>query len=126
MRHVQLSAVTFAAAALMCGCTGGHAVRSYEVATGGYAQSGRQLVVQYRCGKCHTIPGIPHADGVFGPPLTAVARRTLIAGEFPNVPANLAHWIQSPKSMKPKTTMPQLGLSEQESRDVAAYLYTLR
>jgi len=28
--------------------------------------------------------------------------------------------------MKPRTAMPELGLSEQQARDVAAYLYTLR
>jgi cytochrome c1 len=32
----------------------------------------------------------------------------------------------SPQTMKPRTAMPELGLSEQQARDVAAYLYTLR
>lgn len=72
------------------------------------------------------IPGIDHADGSFGPPLIAMSRRTYIAGEFPNVPQNLVHWIQSPPSMKPKTAMPVLGLAQQEATDVASYLETLR
>jgi cytochrome c1 len=50
----------------------------------------------------------------------------MIAGELPNTPNNLVHWIQSPKSVEPNTAMPELGLSEQEARDVAAYLYTLQ
>lgn len=32
----------------------------------------------------------------------------------------------SPRSMKPKTAMPDLGLSGQQAKDVAAYLETLR
>jgi len=63
---------------------------------------------------------------VFGPPLTSFGDRTYIAGNFPNVPKNLVHWIMAPQMMKPKTAMPDLGLSEQQARDVAAYLYTLR
>jgi cytochrome c1 len=52
--------------------------------------------------------------------------RTMIAGDFPNMPENLAHWVQAPTSMKPKTAMPDLGLTDQQARDVAAYLETLR
>lgn len=112
-------------AGIMTGCSGGRAARNYAVATGGYASSGRDIV-QLRCGQCHTVPNVTRADGVFGPPLAMFARRTLIAGQFPNTPENLVPWIMSPKSMKPATAMPELGLSEQQARDVAAFLYTLR
>lgn len=54
-----------------------------------------------------------------------LARTTYLAGEIPNNPANLVHWVQAPTSLKPATTMPDLGLSEQQARDVAAYLETL-
>jgi cytochrome c1 len=53
-------------------------------------------------------------------------QRTFIAGEVPNSPENLVRWIRSPKSIEPGTAMPELGLSDQDARDVAAYLYTLR
>lgn len=72
------------------------------------------------------IPGVRHANGAFGPPLMAMSRRTYIAGEFPNIPANLVRWIQSPTSMKPRTAMPDLGLTHQQATDVASYLDTLR
>jgi cytochrome c1 len=36
------------------------------------------------------------------------------------------HWIESPTSMKPKTAMPDLGLTQTQATDVAAYLQTLR
>jgi len=35
-------------------------------------------------------------------------------------------WVITPQEMKPGTAMPDLGLSEQQARDVAAYLYTLQ
>ena len=111
---------------LLSGCTGDKALSSYQAATGGDAIHGEQVIVQYRCGSCHTIPGIRHAKGVFGPPLNDWARRSIIAGEFPNEPETLVRWVQSPTSMKPATAMPDLGLSEQQARDVAAYLETLR
>ena len=81
---------------------------------------------KYKCGSCHSIPGIPGADGQFGPPLLAMSRRTYIAGEFENVPNNLVRGIQDPEAMKPTTAMPDLGLDQQEATDVAAYLQTLR
>jgi cytochrome c len=112
-------------AILLSGCLGGEAHPGYPVATGGSADRGRQVMVHYQCGKCHTIPGIRDAHGVFGPPLIAMGSRTVIAGNFPNVPENLVHWVQAPTSMKPKTAMPDLGLTDQQARDVAAYLETL-
>jgi cytochrome c1 len=114
------------AGGLISGCTGGQSVAGYPVWTGGRAHQGQKVIAQYRCGSCHSIPGIRDADGVFGPPLVAMGRRSYIAGIFPNEPETLVRWIKSPESMKPKTAMPNLGLSDQEARDAAAYLYTLR
>ena len=121
-----LGFVVCLATGLLCGCKGGQAIRPYTVQTGGSASQGRLTIVAYGCGKCHTIPGIHGTNGVVGPPLVALSRRTYIAGNFPNTPENLVHWVMNPQSMKPKTAMPELGLSEQQARDVAAYLYTLR
>lgn len=111
---------------LWTACEGGRTTRPYEVSTGGDPERGRQLIDGYRCGACHTIPGIPNAKGVVGPPLMFFGRRTMIAGELPNSTENLIRWVRSPKSVEPATAMPTLGLTEQEARDVAAYLYTLR
>jgi len=107
-------------------CTGGKITSPYTVETGGDSHRGAALINQYRCGACHLIPGIHNARGMVGPPLIYFGQRTFIAGEVPNSPANLVQWIRSPKSIEPGTAMPALGLSEQEARDVAAYLYTLR
>jgi len=116
----------FIFAGMTSACTGGRTTGGYSISTGGDPHRGQAVIVQFRCGACHTIPGIKDANGVFGPPLNWFARRTYIAGNFPNVPDQLVSWILSPPSMKPKTAMPQLGLTDQQARDAAAYLYTLR
>lgn len=121
-----LSLILFAIVTLLCGCEGGKERRAVTVQTGGSPRRGRALIAEYKCGSCHVIPGIRHATGNFGPPLIAMSRRSYIAGEFPNEPSNLVHWIESPTSMKPKTTMPDLGLTQTQATDVAAYLQTLR
>lgn len=114
------------AGATICACTGGQTVHGYAVHTGGSPQRGEQVIMKYRCGACHTIPGIRGANGVFAPPLTALGQTSYIGGVIPNTPENLVRWIQSPPSVKPKTAMPALGLSKQQARDAAAYLETLQ
>jgi cytochrome c len=116
----------FAALALLSGCTGGRTVFAYTTPTGGDFARGKQLIAAYGCGSCHLIPGISGAEGMVGPPLLAFGRRTYIAGEIPNKPANLVVWLINPKSVEPGTAMPVLGLSEQQARDISAYLYSLR
>lgn len=119
-------AITGAALACLTGCTGGRTVFAYTTTTGGDAGHGKELMIQYDCGSCHSVPGIRGAEGLVGPPLILFGRRTYIAGELPNTPDNLVKWIRDPQSVEPGTAMPKLGLSEEQARDVAAYLYTLR
>lgn len=111
---------------IIAGCRGGRYTRTVEIVPGGNPRSGARVIEQFRCGACHTIPGIKDANGLVGPPLILFARRTYVGGEVPNTPPNLIRWIQDPKSIEPGTAMPDLGLNEQQARDVAAYLYTLR
>lgn len=115
------------AAAFFVGCTGDRdtGVR-YTVRTGGTARRGESVIMDKNCGSCHTIPGVSGAKGVVGPPLMFFSRRTFIAGQLPNNPDNLIRWIRSPQSVEADTAMPNLGLTEQQARDVAAYLYQLR
>ena len=61
-----------------------------------------------------------------GPPLNDIAGRKYIAGRPPNNADNLARWIRDPRQVDPLTAMPQLGVSEADARDMAAYLLTLR
>lgn len=94
---------------------------------GGDPKRGR-LTLQsgYGCGACHVIPGVPGAIGKVGPPLTDWAERAFIAGNLPNTPENLVRWVRYPQAVEPGTAMPDLGVSEPDARDIAAYLYTLR
>ena len=95
-------------------------------ATGGDPEQGRLKIRNYGCHSCHTIPGVTGADALVGPPLIHWSRRVYIAGELPNTPENLMKWIQHPPQVEPKTAMPDMGVTEQDSRDIAAYLYTIR
>ena len=99
---------------------------AYVLTGGGNARTGRETILKYGCNACHTISGVPGARGLVGPPLDGVADRQYLAGELPNKPENMMKWIQHPHSVEPHTAMPEMGVSEQDSRDIAAYLYTLR
>ncbi|MFC5499708.1 c-type cytochrome [Caenimonas terrae] len=93
---------------------------------GGDLRRGEALIRQFGCASCHAIPGIGGARGNVGPPLNHVGSRTFIAGMLRNNPANLVRWIRTPQSVVPGNAMPDLGLTEVQARDIAAYLYTLR
>lgn len=54
------------------------------------------------------------------------ARRASIAGMLPNTPEQLLNWLRAPQSLKPGNAMPDLGLSDADARDIAAYLYLIR
>lgn len=123
---VLSSLVVFVGAVTFLGCEGGKDLPTYPVATGGNAAHGKQLIQNYGCGACHIVPGVQGARGLVGPPLLYFGQRTMIAGELPNTPDNLVRWIQNPPAIEPKTAMPDLGLTEDQAYDIAAYLYTLR
>jgi cytochrome c1 len=118
--------LAIAMAALLASCTGGKETPGYEVRMYGSPHRGKDLIQNYGCGSCHTIPGIYTAQGLVGPPLYFFGRRTMIAGELPNSSDNLVRWIRDPKAIEPGTAMPNLGLSSEQAHDIAAYLYTLR
>jgi len=92
---------------------------------GGSRDRGLETIVDAGCGTCHTIPGVPSADGKVGPPLVDFAERAIIAGRVPNTVPNAIRWVRAPQQVEPGTAMPDLGLSAQQARDVVAYLYTL-
>lgn len=91
----------------------------------GDADRGRQAIVEYGCAACHTVPGVTGADATVGPPLTAWAERSSIAGVFPNRPEYLVAWIHDPQAIMPGSIMPNTGISVEGARDISAYLYTL-
>ena len=94
--------------------------------TGGDPYLGRDAIQKYGCDTCHTIPGVPTADATVGPPLTKVARRMYLAGHIENSPENMRRWIEHPRAHDAKSAMPEMGVTARDSRDIVAYLYTLR
>ena len=90
--------------------------------TGGDPRQAPDLVRRFGCAGCHVVPGVRGANGRQGPPLQQVGARVWLGGVLPNSPENLVRWIQDPRLISPRTAMPRTGISEQEARDVAAYL----
>ncbi len=119
-------ALVLASAMALAGCTGGTQVAEAYTPPIGNPDRGRADIEQFRCGACHTIPGVTGANGRVAPPLDFFSRRTFVGGEVPNSPDNLVRWIKDPKSIEAGTAMPTLGVSDQQARDIAAYLYTLK
>jgi len=86
---------------------------------------GAALISWYGCGTCHSVPGVPGANTLVGPPLDHFAQRGYVAGMLRNTPDNLIRWIRDPQKIVPGNAMPALGIDEHDARDIAAYLYTL-
>jgi len=103
-----------------------HRIEKAAAASIGSERRGRELADRFGCGACHVIPGVQRAEGRIGPPLNGIAKRIYVAGALPNIPPNMIAWLQHPQRINPATAMPDVGLSETEARDVAAFLYTLK
>lgn len=98
-----------------------------EGSTGGDIGRAVPLMLANGCAGCHTINGVPGARGQVGPRLdSALGARVYIAGTLPNTPANMITWLRFSRRIQPHTGMPSTGISEQDARDIAAYLYALR
>lgn len=97
--------------------------RVARAVTGGNPERAPPLLRRYGCSGCHTIPGIPGADGQVGASLADIRKRVYVGGGTTNSAENLVRWIVLPQSFSPASAMPATGISEDEARDVAAYLY---
>ncbi len=99
--------------------------RRASAMTGGNPDHGRALAKEKGCAGCHDIPGVDGANGSVGPALSAFSHRVFIAGVLSNTPAHLHQWLLDPPAIDAKTAMPNVGLSDREATDIAAFLYTL-
>lgn len=127
--RLRTRVATVLATAFVCGCGLGEHMSDLPLphagASGGSVARGQSLLAQYQCGSCHVIPSVEASRGTDGPPLAAFGRRSYIAGHVPNGPDALAHWIVAPSSLVPGTTMPSMGVSQRDARDMAAFLLAL-
>lgn len=77
-------------------------------------EEGKRLVTEKGCTSCHMIKGV----GVsVGPDLAGVAKRL--------DPDTLHKRLKDPKSVNPDSIMPNLGFSDEEIKEITAYLKTL-
>jgi cytochrome c len=128
-KRKALAAAGLALMAMLGGCGGksdSDIERQAAAMTGGEPAHGKEVIGRYGCATCHTIPGVDGARGQVGPSLAGIAVRSYLAGKLPNTPPNMIKWIREPQEVQPGTAMPELGVTEQDGKDIAAYLYTLR
>ena len=118
--------VTLASLLALLSCGGYSGRAAAEAAAGGNVERGVAAINRYGCGTCHTISGVRGANGQVGPPLTGIASRVYIGGVLENRPENMLRWIQNPREVDALTAMPVLGVTEQDARDIASFLYTLK
>jgi cytochrome c2 len=107
--------------ALATGCGGGSS--SHREVADASVDRGATAIQTYGCGSCHQISGIDGATGRVGPSLHGFSDRLYVAGSLPNTTANLVRWIRYPQAVYPGTVMPDLGVTDRDARDIAAYLY---
>ena len=111
-------------AALIAVTAGCGTAKSPELVPNGNSERGARLIERYGCGSCHTIPGIERASGRVGPSLEDFREIRTIAGRIPNNPRNTARWVRDAQKLEPGTIMPDFDMSEQDARDIVAYLYS--
>lgn len=109
--------------AMLCGCA--DKSDPPRTITGADPKRGLDVIARVGCAACHDTPGVNWPRGVTGPSLQGFADSPMIAGQFPNRPDFLIHFLKDAPSMAPATAMPAMPLTNAEARDVAAYLYTL-
>jgi len=87
---------------------------------------GRQLVTDKGCVACHRFPDVKWPRGGLGPSLEHFGRQGLIAGRLPNQPGVLMQFVRNAPDHLPGTAMPAIPMTDQEARDVTAYLLQLK
>ncbi len=95
-------------------------------ATSGNPEIGEATGRRLGCGACHQVGAAAGTSGKVGPALKDLSARAEIAGKTANEPQSLIAWIQHPQAISPGVGMPDIRMSDQDARDIAAYLYTLR
>jgi cytochrome c oxidase subunit II len=94
-----------------------------QAAQGPEYAAGEKLFTAKGCVACHALYAVNAPKGMVGPNLANVgARSYLAAGTLKNTDENLAHWIRDPQGIKKGVLMPNLGVSEADSKALAAFL----
>ena len=95
----------------------------------GGEEVGRRVAeaLDYRLVDEEILQQAAESSGVIGPDLTHFASRKRFAGSLmESTPDNIAKWIENPDHMKPGALMPNLGMTGEQSKAIAAYLLSLK
>ncbi len=123
MKVIHLG-IAVAIVLFLSACSGGvNGMPEPHPASKNTIEAGRHLIASYGCGSCHFIPGVAGANGTVGPPLDRFYERMYIAGHLTNTEENLVKWIRNPQQVIPGTAMPNMGVTDKDAQDIAAYLY---
>jgi cytochrome c oxidase subunit 2 len=96
---------------------------SPQASQGSQYAAGEKLFTAKGCVACHALYAVNVPKGMVGPNLANVGARSYIAaGTLKNTDENLAHWIRDPQGIKKGVLMPNLGVSEPDSKTLAAFL----
>jgi cytochrome c2 len=101
---------------------------------GADAAEGRELLDTKGCGVCHKMTGVDSLVSSALPATVKVADLGRAVRLAPDLrvarerwtPAHLVRWLVHPSAVKSDAVMPDLGLSEVEAKNIAAYLLTAK
>lgn len=89
-------------------------------------KAAESLFIGKACASCHTVGNVPL--GISAEQLLSASAATALAPNLRFVrdrmtPEATASWIRDPSAMKPGTTMPNMGLSQDEAEQLTAWLF---
>ena len=94
------------------------------------AARGERVFRDRTCVRCHAVTGREDSSASgerVAPDLTHLGeRKTLGAGVMNNTPGELARWLKEPQVVKNGSHMPDVRLTDDETRDLAAYFGELK
>lgn len=117
MTQARSLLLAFVLAALLSGCADAPSPAAHS--------STADVMIHYGCPTCHVIPGVPGAVGKVGPSLAGLAQRSYLAGVLPNTPENLERWVMHPQKFQPGVAMPEMSVSSEDARRIAAFLESM-
>ncbi|GAB3333048.1 c-type cytochrome [Bordetella tumulicola] len=132
MHHATRNALASIGIVMLAGmaaCGDARAPLAQDVSTGlsdrADPDRGRRLMMEKGCVACHVVPRVRAPIARVGPSLNNMGRQAYVNGLLANTPANLIRWLMDPPAVNPRTAMPNVGLTQTEAEDIAAFLYAL-
>lgn len=91
----------------------------------GDSETGQKVFESVGCLGCHTVNNDPEDEKTTLESLLNRQGPNLISLGSKTTPEWLYRWIKDPKAYWPDTKMPDLRLSDEEAKDITAYLYSI-